>query len=192
MLCLYYILSREKSLGFPKIMLNNWGRGRENYLWIHVDKKWFWGMLLCKTAKKFDGINPGAVRAYHKYHISNTMGIDIVGMDSEDILENGGREIKLFFQRYKSAKVIQRKLVGNIGVIDKNKINIRYAGCNLPCSNDGTSKGPKFKLNMFFKKRFFCLLRNWCEMVFILRVLLQLSRVTILYHIRMKMFTNMQ
>ena len=34
-------------------------------------------MLLHKIDKKFDGINPEAVREYHKYHISKTMGMSL-------------------------------------------------------------------------------------------------------------------
>ena len=30
------------------------GRGREGYLWTRFDKKWLSGILLCKTANKFD------------------------------------------------------------------------------------------------------------------------------------------
>ena len=43
-------------------------------------------MLLRKKDKQFDGINPEAVRAYHKSHISNTMGIAGVGMNFENSL----------------------------------------------------------------------------------------------------------
>ena len=55
-------------------------------------------MLLCKTAKKFDGLKPEVVRAYHKSHISKTMGISVVVMGFEDSVENGGRATKLVFQ----------------------------------------------------------------------------------------------
>ena len=37
------------------------------------------------------------MRTYHKYHISKAMGISVVGMDFEDSLYNGGREIRLVF-----------------------------------------------------------------------------------------------
>ena len=79
-----------------KIVLENWGRGTGEYLWISFDGKWSWGMILRKTAKKFDGINPEALREYHKSHILDTMGIVVVGVDFEDSLDNGGA-IKLFF-----------------------------------------------------------------------------------------------
>ena len=82
-LYLYYLLSREKHLIFSKRVLKNWGRGRGEYLWIHFDEKWFWGVLLRKTAKKFDGLNPEVVRVYSKSYISNTMGISVVVVDFE-------------------------------------------------------------------------------------------------------------
>ena len=107
-------------------------------------------MLLHKTAKKFDGINPVAVREYHKYHISNTMGIAVVEMDFGYSLENFGRVIKCFFQRSQSSNNRQRNLVGKNGVIIKNTLDIHYVDYNVNGSNDGTSKNPKFQLKMFF------------------------------------------
>ena len=63
-------------------MLNNWGRGRGDYLWRY---KWFYGMLLRKRYNKIDGLNTEVVRSYHKYDISNTMGIDVLRMDIEEV-----------------------------------------------------------------------------------------------------------
>ena len=102
-------------------MLKNWCRRRGGYLWIKFDKIWFWGVLIRKTANRFDGLNPEAVREYHKFHISNTVGIAVVGVDFEDISNNGVRSIKLIFQRVQSSKVIHRNLVGKNGVIIKIK-----------------------------------------------------------------------
>ena len=98
MLYLNYFLYREREFEFFKESVKNWGRGRGEILWIHFDEKWCWGMLLCKTAKKFDGLKPEVVRAYHKSHISKTMGISVVVMGFEDSVENGGRATKLVFQ----------------------------------------------------------------------------------------------
>ena len=55
-------------------------------------------MIIDKPDKKFDGINPYLVRAYHKYHISKTVSISVVGMNFEDSLDIGGIAIKLVFQ----------------------------------------------------------------------------------------------
>ena len=98
MLYLYYFLSREK-IDFFKESVKQLGEKEGEYLWIHFEEKWFWGVLLRKTANKFDGINTGAVRIYHKSHISKTTGIAVVRMAFEDTLENGGGEIKLVLQR---------------------------------------------------------------------------------------------
>ena len=110
-------------------------------------------MILRKTAKKFDGINPEALREYHKSHILDTMGIVVVGVDFEDSLDNGGA-IKLFF-RYQSAKVRQRNIVDNIGVIIKNKEDAHYVDCNVTGSSYGTPKYPNFQLNIFFERCLF-------------------------------------
>ena len=53
-------------------------------------------MILRKTDNKCDKINQGTVRVYNKYHISNTIGIALVGVDFKDSLDNGGRSIKIF------------------------------------------------------------------------------------------------
>ena len=49
----------------------------------------------------------------------------------------------------------QINIVGNNGVIIKDKGDIIYADCNITISNDGTSKDPKFQLKMFFGKCLF-------------------------------------
>ena len=72
------------------------------------------------------------------------MGIYVVGVDFEDILENGGRAIKLVFQISKGAKVIQGKLAGKNSFIIENKWDTNYVYCNLTWSNDGKSKDTKF------------------------------------------------
>ena len=82
-------------------------------------------MLIHKTANKFDGINPEAVRAYNKSHISKTTVIFVVEMDFEYILENGGREINIF-QISQSEKVIKINLVvKNDVIIKRNETNIK-------------------------------------------------------------------
>ena len=41
-----------------------------------------------------------SLRSYHKSNLSKNVGIAVVGVAFEYSLENGGREIKLSFQRY--------------------------------------------------------------------------------------------
>ena len=62
-------IHRKKHFNFSKRVLKNLGRGRGEYLYIHFGENWFQGMMLHKTAKKFDGLKPEAVREYHKSRI---------------------------------------------------------------------------------------------------------------------------
>ena len=91
------------------------------------------------------------MRAYNKSYISNTMGIVVVGMDSEYSLENCVYDINIYFQRSQSEKVRQRKIVGKNGVIIKKKGEIHYVDCNVTGSNHGTPKDTKFQLEMLFE-----------------------------------------
>ena len=65
---------------------------------FYFTKKWFWGLLLRKTAKTFEefeqemekkSYSPKQIRAYHKNHNSKTMGIAFVGFAFIDSMENG-------------------------------------------------------------------------------------------------------
>ena len=113
------------------------------------------GVLQRKTANKFDGINPEAVREYNKYKFSKNMGIAVVGTSFENILDNGGRVIKLVFQRYQSYKFRQRKLVGNNAFVIKNKGDVHYVYFHVTGPNDGTSNDTKCLLQIIFEKFLF-------------------------------------
>lgn len=145
---------KSKHLQFAERYLNNWGNGKGRYLLLHYDEKWFWGMLLRKTAKKFDGLDPEVIRCYHKNHISKTMGIAVVGIAFEDTLENGGEGLKIVFQRCQSAKVAKRKVSKN-GVEVRKKGDIFYVDCGVTGTLHGTAKDPKFALHSFFKDSVF-------------------------------------
>ena len=108
-------------------------------------------MILRETAKKFYGLNPEAVREYHKSHISKTMGIAVLAVGFVDSLESGGRSIKIDFKRYHSSKVRQRNIVGKNGIIIQKKGDSHYIYFNVTDSNNGTSKDPKFQLKIFFE-----------------------------------------
>ena len=45
---------KHKHLKFAKHYLNNWGLGAGKFILFHYDEKWFWGLLLRKTAKTFE------------------------------------------------------------------------------------------------------------------------------------------
>ena len=93
-----------------KIVLKHFGRGRGDYLCIHFDVKWFWGVVIRKISNKLDGINPEAVRKYHKSHMSKAMSIAVVGVYFEDILYNGGKATNLFFKDIKVPNVYRERL----------------------------------------------------------------------------------
>ena len=69
------VVQKAKHLACGKRIRTNWGLGPGKYLWIHYDKKWFWGLVLRKNAKSFEGLDPGTIRAYHKSHISKVMAV---------------------------------------------------------------------------------------------------------------------
>ena len=97
----------------------------------------------------------------------------------------------IFFLRAKSSKVRQRKRVGHNDVIVENKGDIHYVYCNITGLNYVTPKYPKFKLEIFFEK---CLSPVIDKLVCSggpFEGFSQLSRVTIMAHIRMKNCKNM-
>lgn len=159
------IKQKQKHYEFSYKYLNNWGLGGGKYLLFHFDEKWFWGLLLRKTAKTFDefvahlksqGLNEKEIRAYHKCHISKTMGIAMVGFAFEDSILNGGDGIKLEFTRSQSAKVAERKVTDKVTKeVKRVKGDIWYQDCAVTGSNIGTHKDPKFPLLLWFKHLIF-------------------------------------
>ena len=108
------------------------------YLWIHCDEMGYGGCYYVKNAKKYAGLNPGAVKIYHKSNISKNIDTYVVRMDFEDILETGGREINIFPQRNKMYKITQRKIFSKNGIIIKQKGHIYKVDFNVTGSNNGT------------------------------------------------------
>jgi hypothetical protein len=46
------IVQREKQVTFSKLLQSNWNLPKAKYLWIHYDKKWFYGFVMRSNAKK--------------------------------------------------------------------------------------------------------------------------------------------
>ena len=65
-----------------------------------------------------------------------------------------------FFRRAQSEKDRQINIVGNNGVIIKNKGDIHYVDCNVTGSNDGTSKDPNFQLKILFDRCLFAVVEK--------------------------------
>jgi len=93
---------------------NSWDLGGGNYLLIHYDEKWFWGMVTKSTARTFDGLDQQTQQAYHKSHINKTMAVAFTAYEFKDNMENGGDGIKLGLfrvQSYTIAKGMVRRRV---------------------------------------------------------------------------------
>ena len=69
---------KRKHLCFATRFRSNWGLGGGKFLLVHYDEKWFWGLVLRKTAKSFDELDAATIKAYHKSHISKVMAIAVV------------------------------------------------------------------------------------------------------------------
>ena len=137
---------------------NNWGKGGDGkYLLIHFNEKWFWGLLMRKTAAKtFEGLAPKVMKAYHKCHISKIMGIAEVGYAFEDCIENGGIALKMLFHHAQSATVAQRLTKNKDGkILVRRKGDVYFVDCNVTGSNEGSAKDPKFSLLKYFKHAVF-------------------------------------
>jgi hypothetical protein len=143
---------KEKHFTFAKRVLDNWGVEKsKKFLWIHYDEKWFWGMLFRKTAKTFDDLPKSVVRAYHKNHISKTMGIAFVAFAFEDTVENGGTAIKVRFERAQSNKIARRKTRNKEGKVLRERNQEYLVDCNVTGSSNGTARDPKFPLMPLFE-----------------------------------------
>ena len=63
---------RRKQLEFALRFLNNWGLGGGNFLLIHYDEKWFWGLVLRALAKACPdlGVMKQDYKTFHRNHIN--------------------------------------------------------------------------------------------------------------------------
>jgi hypothetical protein len=152
---------KNKHFDFSKRLLTNWGKGNGKFLLIHYDEKWFWGLLLFhKTAKCFDDLPKNVIKAYHKCHISKTMGIAVVAIAFENSLENGGTAMKLCFQRAESFKVAKRMARNKNGEVLRKMGDLFKVDCAVTGSSYGTDSDPQFPLKPFFEKKIFPLVAD--------------------------------
>ena len=111
-------------------------------------------MLFHKSAKCFDELPKAVVKAYHKCHISKTMGIAVVAMAFDDSLENGGTAFNICFERAQSCKIAQRLSRNKKGEVLRKKGDSYFVDCSVTGSSYGIAKDPKFPLKPFLKKTF--------------------------------------
>jgi hypothetical protein len=71
----------------------NWNLPKAKYLWIHYDKKWFYGFITRSNAQKCPelGLEKEMHAIYHRNHISKVMAVVFTGYTVDDHVENGGR-----------------------------------------------------------------------------------------------------
>ena len=163
---------RKKHKAFAQRLLNNQYLGNSKYLLVHFDEKWFWGLVLRKSAKacKEIGLDPHVFRAYHKLHIEKVMGVAVTGYAYENNVENGGVGLKLGLYRAEAAMVAKKQQrqatkdedgkVRYDGDIVREKGDIYFKDCTVTGSDPGTSSEPKFPLKKLFAKHVFPLLER--------------------------------
>jgi hypothetical protein len=151
-------VQRLKHFTFAKHFCNNWGLGSGKYILIEYDKKWFCGLVMHRGAKSCAdlGINPQSYSAYHKSHISKTMGMAFTAFAFKDSIENGGEAIKLGFFNTQSYKVAQQMVRESVhqpdgsmkqcGLVKQRKGDKYLVDCAITGSDPGNLENPKFPL----------------------------------------------
>ena len=112
------------------------------------------------NAKSFDDLPPEASAAYHRCHISKTMGIAFVAFAFKDTIENGGIAMKLGLHRAQSAKIAQRLTRNKKGEILREKGQPYLVDCCVTGSDSGTAKNPKYPLLKLFQSCIFPQIEN--------------------------------
>jgi len=161
-------IQRKKAVKFARRFRNNWGRGKGKFLLVHLDEKWFYGMLL-RHAKvcKVLGLKAPHLYAQHKSHITKVLMMAVVGIAFEDSLENGGTGVRLGIWRAEAAKVAQRVTnkahrdpetgrvtypsAANGGMQLREKGDVYFVDVEVTGSTSGTSTNPKFQLLGFLR-----------------------------------------
>ena len=92
-------------------------------------------MLFCKNAKYFEALPKNIFKAYHKCHISKTMGIAVAGIAFENTLENREIAFKIRFERAQTAKIAKRMTKNKNGDILRKKEDTYFADCSVTGSN---------------------------------------------------------
>lgn len=159
---------RREAVAFARRFRNNWGRGKGKYLLVHLDEKWFYGMLL-RHAKVCEalGLEKTHLYAQHKSHITKVLMLAVVGIAFEDSLENGGIGVRLGIHRAEAAKVAQKcqnethidpetgkvtyPSVANGGKQLRAKGDVYFVDVEVTGSTSGTSTNPKYMLLRFLR-----------------------------------------
>lgn len=161
-------LHRRKGVEFARHFRNNWGRGKGKYLLIHLDEKWFYGMLL-RHAKVCEALGLVKTHLYarHGNYLNKVLMLAVVGVAFTDSLENGGRGVRLGIHRAEAAKIAQQRqnetrtdpTTGQVtrpseaegGRVVRNAGDTFWVDCEVTGSTSATSTKPKFSLLKFLR-----------------------------------------
>jgi hypothetical protein len=161
---------RRAAVQFSKHARGNWNRGAGKYLWIHLDEKWMYGMVL-QHAKVCEALGLRRVHRYaqHKNHITKVMVAALVAFAFEDSPENGGVGLRLGIHRVQAAKVAQREVNmtdpdtgkrpkagvtlsnGFEGKLVRKSGEVWMGAVEVVANSRGTAKNPKFSLMNFLE-----------------------------------------
>ena len=163
---------RKDAVDFARRFRNNWGRGKGKYLLVHLDEKWFYGLLL-RHAKVCEalGLEKTHLYAQHKNHITKVLMLAVVGIAFEDSLENGGIGVRLGIYRAEAAKIAGKRQnearvdpesgkvsypkEENGGTKIRDKGDVYFKDVEVTGSTSGTSSKPKFCLLWFLREILF-------------------------------------
>jgi hypothetical protein len=159
---------KERHVKFSKKVLNNWNLWRQKILWIHYDKKWFYGWVSRNNAKMCEVLGlewTHTTFIYHKCHIEKVMVITFTAYAFNQNVENGGDGIKLGLYHVQAARIAKKDQKTSHrdanGKLHYDGKVIRYKGeaylvdCNVTGSDQGSSDQPKFSLMALFRDHIF-------------------------------------
>ena len=88
------------------------------------------------------------------------MGIAVVRIAFENILENGVTTFKIRFERAQTAKIAIHMIKNKNGDILRKKGDTYFINCSVTGSNYRTADDPKFPLLQFFQKSVFSAIKE--------------------------------
>jgi hypothetical protein len=122
-----------KQVAFSRRVMQRWGLPEQTkILWIHLDEKWFHGILPRTNAKACPelGIEKTSHSAHHKKHIAKVMGHCCVGYLFDGDVEPGGEGFLISCDRCASYKMpLRNSYISSRDNVTGKLINIQ-GQCN--------------------------------------------------------------
>ena len=157
----------SKHIEFAKLVRANWNLPVGRTLWVHYNKKWFYGFVARTCAKMCEqlGLEKQAHYLYHKNHIDKVMCMAVTGFAFEGTPENGGVGVKIGLHRCEAARIAKKRQRESRkddegrtcynGPVIGEKGEAYMVDCNVTGSDEGTSDTPKYAIKRFFKDTVF-------------------------------------